>query len=114
MSDFAAINDAIKKQYGFDSWSDAAALHLAARSLAFGPLPSAQNLSSFELERRVELPEDRPGFHFPAISFSGREAAPGVNGWGLRRGTPRSSLTHSGAATLEWSPAVNINRASHP
>jgi hypothetical protein len=63
MSDFTAINDAIKKQYGFDSWSNAAAPHLAARSLAFGPLPSAQNLSSFKLERRVELPEDRPGFH---------------------------------------------------
>lgn len=62
MSDFTAIHDAIKKQYGFDAWSDAAAQYPAATSLAFGPLPSAQKHSSFKLERRVELPEDRPGF----------------------------------------------------
>ena len=31
--------------------------------MAFGPLPSAQKSSSFMLERRVELPEDRPEFH---------------------------------------------------
>jgi hypothetical protein len=31
--------------------------------MAFGPLPSAQKSSSFMLERRVELLEDRPGFH---------------------------------------------------
>jgi hypothetical protein len=63
MSEFTAIHDAIKKQYGFDAWGDAAASHLAARTLALGPLPSAQKQSSFKLERRVELPEDRPGFH---------------------------------------------------
>jgi hypothetical protein len=62
MSEFTAIQDAIKKQYGFDAWGDAAAPRLAARSLASGPLPSAQKPSSFKLERRVELPEDRPGF----------------------------------------------------
>jgi hypothetical protein len=63
MSDFAAIHDEIKKQYGFDAWGNAAASRLTARSLAFGPLPSAQMPSRFKLERRVELPEDRPGFH---------------------------------------------------
>jgi hypothetical protein len=63
MSEFTAMQDAIKKQYGFDTWSDAAAPHLAASRLAFGLLPRAQKSSNFTLERRVELPEDRPGFH---------------------------------------------------
>jgi hypothetical protein len=62
MSEFAEITDAIKKQYGFDGWGAAAAQHLATRSQARGPLPSAQKPSSFKLERRVELPDDRPGF----------------------------------------------------
>jgi hypothetical protein len=59
MSEFTAMRDAIKKQYGFDAWSDAAAPNLEASPMAFGPLPSAQKSSSFMLERRVELPEDR-------------------------------------------------------
>jgi hypothetical protein len=62
MSEFAEITDAIKKQYGFDGWGAAAAQHLATRSQARGPLPSAQKPSSLKLERRVELPDDRPGF----------------------------------------------------
>jgi hypothetical protein len=53
----------LREQYGFDAWSDAAAPHLAASRLAFGPLPSAQKSSNFTLERRVELPEGRLGFH---------------------------------------------------
>jgi hypothetical protein len=63
MSEFTAMRDAIKKQYGFDAWSEAAAPNLEASPMAFGPLPSAQKSSSFMLERRVELPEERPGFH---------------------------------------------------
>jgi hypothetical protein len=63
MSEFEAMQDAIKKQYGFDAWSDAAAPHLTVNRLALGPLPSARQSSNFTLERRVELPEDRPGFH---------------------------------------------------
>lgn len=63
MSDFTAIQDAIKKQYGFDAWGESIAPHLVGKPLTFGLLPSVQKQGTFELERRVELPEDRPGFH---------------------------------------------------
>jgi hypothetical protein len=65
MSEFQALRDAIKEQYGFNDWGKATPAHLAARSarsLSFGPLPSAEKHDQFQLERRVELPEDRPGF----------------------------------------------------
>ena len=60
MSEFTNIDEAMKKQYGFDDWGKNATPHLAAGSAL---LPSAPRSDSFELERRVELPEDRPGFH---------------------------------------------------
>jgi hypothetical protein len=60
MSDFTAINDAIKKQYGFDDWGKTIVTNVAARSTV--NIPSLQTSDKFELERRVELPEDRPGF----------------------------------------------------
>jgi hypothetical protein len=60
MSDFTAINDAIKKQYGFDDWGKTVVSNVSLRP-AFN-LPSLQTSDRFELERRVELPEDRPGF----------------------------------------------------
>jgi len=63
MSDFTAIHDAIKKQYGFDSWGESIAPQLVGKPLTVGLLPSVQKHGTFELERRVELPEDRPGFH---------------------------------------------------
>ena len=62
MSDFTAIQEAIKKQYGFDTWGDAAAQRPAPGSMAFGNLPSVEAHSNFKLERRAELPENRPGF----------------------------------------------------
>ena len=62
MSGFQAIHDAIKEQYGFNDWGKTTDGHLAARALALGPLPSAEKDENFQLERRVELPEDRPGF----------------------------------------------------
>jgi hypothetical protein len=62
MSEFQAIHDAIKEQYGFNDWGKTTDGHLAARALALGPLPSAEKDENFQLERRVELPEDRPGF----------------------------------------------------
>jgi hypothetical protein len=61
MSEFQAIHDAIKKEYGFDDWGKTTAPHLVERAFTFGPLPREE--SNFQLERRVELPEDRPGFH---------------------------------------------------
>ena len=62
MSEFQAIHDAIKEQYGFSDWGKTTSAHLAARALSLGPLPSAERHDDFQLERRVELPEDRPGF----------------------------------------------------
>ena len=62
MSEFQAIHDAIKEQYGFNDWGKTAAGAPVARALALGPLPSAEKDENFQLERRVELPEDRPGF----------------------------------------------------
>jgi hypothetical protein len=60
MSDFTAINDAIKKQYGFDDWGKTVVSNVSLRP-AFN-LRSLQTPDRFELEKRVELPEDRPGF----------------------------------------------------
>ena len=62
MSDFQAIHDAIKEQYGFNDWGKTTAGQVVGRALALGPLPSAEKHDNFQLERRVELPEDRPGF----------------------------------------------------
>jgi hypothetical protein len=62
MSGFQAIHDAIKEQYGFNDWGKTAAGRIVGRALALGPLPSAEKHDNFQLERRVELPEDRPGF----------------------------------------------------
>ena len=62
MSEFQAIHDAIKEQYGFNDWGKTTDGHLAGRALALGSLPSAEKDENFRLERRVELPEDRPGF----------------------------------------------------
>jgi hypothetical protein len=76
MSAFQAINDAIKEQYGFNDWGKTTAAHLVGRSLVLGPLPSAENHDNFQLERRVELPDDRPGFrayieYYKSISDEG-------------------------------------------
>jgi hypothetical protein len=62
MSDFGAIYDAIKKQYGFDEWGKNIAPNLLGKALTLGLRPSVPELGSFALERRVELPEDAPGF----------------------------------------------------
>jgi hypothetical protein len=75
MSGFQAINDAIKEQYGFNDWGKTIAAHLVGRSF-IGPLPSAEKHDNFQLERRVELPDDRPGFrayieYYKSISDEG-------------------------------------------
>jgi len=62
MSEFQAIHDAIKEHYGFNDWGKTTAAHLVGGALALGPLPSVEKHDDFQLERRVELPEDRPGF----------------------------------------------------
>ena len=62
MGEFQAIHDAIKEQYGFKDWGKTTAGQVVGRSLALGHLPSAEKHDNFQLERRVELPEDRPGF----------------------------------------------------
>jgi hypothetical protein len=62
MSDFTAIHDAIKEQYGFDEWGKSAPVRLTARPLSLSDSPGPVKHASFELERRVQLPEDRPGF----------------------------------------------------
>jgi len=63
MSGFQAIHDAIKEQYGFNDWGKTAAGQVVGRALALGPLPSAERHDNFQLERRVELPDDAPGLH---------------------------------------------------
>jgi hypothetical protein len=62
MSEFQAIHDAIKERYGFNDWGKTSAGHIVGRALALGPLPSAEKHDNFQLERRIELPEDRPGY----------------------------------------------------
>src|SRR5258707_12712310 len=62
MSEFQALHDAIKEQYGFNDWGKTIAGQVVGRALALGPLPSAEKHDDFQLERRIELPEDRPGF----------------------------------------------------
>jgi hypothetical protein len=62
MSGFQDIHDAIKEQYGFNDWGKTTAGRVVARALALGPLPSVERHDNFQLERRVDLPEDRPGF----------------------------------------------------
>jgi hypothetical protein len=63
MSGFQAIHDAIKGQYGFSDWGKPIAGQVVARALALGHLPSAEKHDNFQLERRVELPDDTPGLH---------------------------------------------------
>ena len=63
MSGFQAIHDAIKDQYGFNDWGKTTAGQVVGGALALGHLPSAEKHDNFQLERRVELPEDTPGFH---------------------------------------------------
>ena len=63
MSGFQAIHDAIKEQYGFNDWGKTVAGQVVGGALALGHLPSAEKHDNFQLERRVELPEDTPGFH---------------------------------------------------
>ena len=60
--EFQAIHDAIKERYGFNDWGKTTAGRVVGRTLAFGPLPSVDTHDNFRLERRIELPEDRPGF----------------------------------------------------
>jgi hypothetical protein len=62
MSELQAIHDAIKEQYGFNDWGKTLAAHHVGKMLALGTLPSLEKHNNFQLERRVELPEDRPGF----------------------------------------------------
>lgn len=61
MSGFQAIHDAIKEQYGFNDWGKTTAGQVVGGALALGHLPSAE--TNFQLERRVELPDDTPGLH---------------------------------------------------
>jgi hypothetical protein len=63
MSGFQAIHDAIKEQYGFNDWGKTTTGQVVGRALALGPLPSAEKHDDFQLERRIELPDDTPGLH---------------------------------------------------
>jgi hypothetical protein len=62
MSGFQDIHDAIKEQYGFNDWGKTTTGRVVGRALALGPLPRVERHDNFQLERRVDLPEDRPGF----------------------------------------------------